>query len=149
MDVNKARSVITGVKNIFAPLESEVWFYLMIVLSFYGCFIYAVKKIHEEKLIREYLRPKDLFPMFMKQDIILPKNGGLRIALGMMMIFALMMSIAYESMITSSFITKKPQKKLESLSDLKNSGFRFGGPKFIRQFFHEPTDLNLKYLYDR
>ena len=149
MYVPKKNMGFTGLTNLFSPLEYQVWLNLIIVLLFYGLFIYAVKKVHEQDLIREYLRSTDLIRIFTKQDVLTPTNSGLRIVMGMILIFALLFTSFYESTITSSFIAKKPPVRLDTLTDLVTSGYRFGGPKFIRKLFTHSSLPIMKYLYDR
>lgn len=139
----------SGLKKLFIPFDLEIWIYLVLTLVFYGCFVHIVKNIHRKGLIREYLQSKYLINMFTKQDLLLPENGGLRIVVGMMLLLALLITSAYESAITSAYITVIPVEKLETLEDLMMSGYRFIGPKFIRSYFNDSSDQVMNYLYER
>ena len=138
-----------ALKNLFSPLEPEVWLCSVIIVVFYGLFMYLVKKSYKQKLIREHLNPCDLIRIFMKQPISQPENGGLRIVMGIMLIFGLLVTIAYESTITSSFFPKSYEKPLRNIPDLLKSDRPFGGPSFIRQFFTNFSDPIEKNFSDR
>lgn len=101
------------------------------------------------KLIKEYLKFDDLLRIFLKQDVSETKNGGLRFAKGLMLLFGLIITMAYESMITSSFLSKSPPILFNTLTEVCESNRRFGGPKFIHEFIDKKLYSCSRNFYDR
>ena len=149
MDFNEKRVAYSGVENLFSPLKLEVWIGLLIILMIYGCFMYAVKKFYEKKLIKEYLHPGDLINMFTKQSMDPPENGGLKIVVGIMLFFVFFFNSAYECEITSTFMVKSYIDPLDDLEELMESKWNFTGPNYLRQFFNNSDDPVMKYIYDK
>ncbi|XP_051166741.1 uncharacterized protein LOC127285023 [Leptopilina boulardi] len=138
----------TGLESFFIPLEFEVWICFIFVVIFYSFFIISVKYIYRMKLIKEYLKFDDLLRIFLKQDVSETKNGGLRFAKGLMLLFGLIITMAYESMITSSFLSKSPPILFNTLTEVCESNRRFGGPKFIHEFIDKKLYSCSRNFYD-
>lgn len=139
----------TGLESFFFPLNIEVWICFVLVVVFDSFFILGVKYVYKKKLIREYLKGEDLLRIFLKQDVSEVRNGGLRFVMGLMLLFGLLITTAYESTITSSFISKSPPILIDSLTELCQSNRRFGGPQFIHQFIDEHVHLCSRNFYER
>ncbi|XP_043484455.1 uncharacterized protein LOC122512595 [Leptopilina heterotoma] len=139
----------TGLGSFFIPMEFDVWICFAFVIIFYSFFTLGVRYVYRKKLIREFLKASDLLRIFLKQDVGDTKNGGLRLIMGLMLLYGLLITTAYESMITSSFISKSPPILLNTLTEVCESNRRFGGPTFIHQFIDNSAYVCSRNFYDR
>ncbi|KAK2580590.1 hypothetical protein KPH14_007712 [Odynerus spinipes] len=135
--------------QLVMPFHYFVWICVACLLIFYLSLVYILKRFWDVGLISEYIRYSQICEIALAQGVNFPEKMGLRIVLGLWMVFSLYLNIIYDSTFTSSLAKIHDEILLTSLKELRNSNQLLGGPAIIGSYLNDTNDKIMNDLYER
>ncbi|XP_048510332.1 uncharacterized protein LOC125500701 [Athalia rosae] len=136
-------------KNLVWPLSSTVWVQLGIIGLLFSGLLFAAHHFRRRGIIRDNLSFLDGFAIFLGIAVALPRNSFGRYVFGMWIFHSYLTVTAYNSGLVSFLTTPYEKRILRTFKDLLDGGLEFGGGTFHREFYNDPSDPDMKRIYDR
>lgn len=138
-------------KNLVWPLSHQVWLYTIYTfVLFCGLIILANWIYRREKIINsEKLRILDAFGVSLGSSRSLPRNNFGRYSLGIWIFYSYLITAAYNCGLVSFLTTPNEKRVINTLEELLDDGMDFGGGRFHRECYNDPSDPVMMRIYDK